>query len=171
MERAKASFDSERMTNILDGGMGQTIKRRWIWDAHAEEVPFVRTEMGRQQITGDSMRHFMEVHMPHLERGYKPGGQDMQFMSDGRMTTSPLSLHFGVYMSTLRSQGSKEQQSWWMPKAQMLQIIGCYAQTELGHGSNVRGLQTTAEYDPSTEEFVLNSPTLQSVKVYSNQQK
>ena len=36
--------------------------------------------------------------------------------------------------------------------------------TELGHGSNVRGLQTTAEYDPSSNEFVLNTPTLASMK-------
>lgn len=33
-----------------------------------------------------------------------------------------------------------------------------------GHGSNVRGLQTIAEYDKSTQEFILNTPTLQSIK-------
>ena len=90
MERAKASFDVEKMTNLLDGGVSQTIKRRWIWDAHEGEEPFVRTELSREAITGDSMRHFMDVHKQHLERGYKPGGQDMQFMSDGK---SPVVAH------------------------------------------------------------------------------
>uniref|UniRef100_A0A1X7TB56 Uncharacterized protein n=1 Tax=Amphimedon queenslandica TaxID=400682 RepID=A0A1X7TB56_AMPQE len=43
-------------------------------------------------------------------------------------------------------------------------IIGCYAQTELGHRTFIRGLETIATFDPSTEEFVMNSPTLTSIK-------
>jgi acyl-CoA oxidase len=31
------------------------------------------------------------------------------------------------------------------------EITGSYAQTELGHGSNVRGLMTTAVYDKNTQ--------------------
>ena len=42
--------------------------------------------------------------------------------------------------------------------------IGSYGQTELGHGSNVRGLRTTATYDKETEEFVLNTPDLLAMK-------
>jgi len=44
------------------------------------------------------------------------------------------------------------------------EIVGSYAQTELGHGSNVRGLSTIAEYDKKTQEFVVNTPTLRSIK-------
>lgn len=32
-----------------------------------------------------------------------------------------------------------------------VQIIGTYAQTELGHGTFVRGLETTATYDPDKQ--------------------
>lgn len=38
------------------------------------------------------------------------------------------------------------------------------SQTELGHGTFIRGLETTSTYDPETEEFVLNSPTITSYK-------
>ena len=38
--------------------------------------------------------------------------------------------------------------------------------TEIGHGSNVRELETTATYDPATEEFVVHSPTWASGKNY-----
>jgi hypothetical protein len=35
-----------------------------------------------------------------------------------------------------------------------------YAQTELGHGSNLAGLETTATLDKSTDEWVIHSPHL-----------
>ncbi|CAG0925629.1 unnamed protein product, partial [Notodromas monacha] len=44
------------------------------------------------------------------------------------------------------------------------EYLGTYAQTELGHGTNLRELQTTAEYDPETQEFVFNTPKLESMK-------
>ncbi|KAF8900142.1 peroxisomal oxidase [Gymnopilus junonius] len=43
-------------------------------------------------------------------------------------------------------------------------ILGCYLQTELGHGTNVSRLETTATYVPQTEEFEIHSPTLTSSK-------
>jgi acyl-CoA oxidase len=43
-------------------------------------------------------------------------------------------------------------------------IIGCYLQTELGHGSNVANLETTATYLPATQEFEIHSPSLTAAK-------
>lgn len=73
-------------------------------------------------------------------------------------------LHWGMFIPALKGQASDEQQQEWLPFAYKMKIIGCYAQTELGHGSNVQGLETTATFDPTSDEFVLNSPTLTSTK-------
>lgn len=45
-----------------------------------------------------------------------------------------------------------------------MKIMGTYAQTELGHGSNVQGLETTATFDKEKDEFVIHTPTLTATK-------
>ena len=66
-----------------------------------------------------------------------------------------------------RSAGlaSDEQQSVWLQRLVRMEIVVAYAQTELGHGSNLRGLETTATFDRAADEFVLHSPTISSTKV------
>ncbi|KAK1272608.1 Peroxisomal acyl-coenzyme A oxidase 1 [Acorus gramineus] len=75
-----------------------------------------------------------------------------------------MDLHWGMFIPAIKGQGTDEQQKKWLPLAKKMQIIGCYAQTELGHGSNVQGLETTATFDPKSDEFVIHSPTLSSSK-------
>ena len=45
-----------------------------------------------------------------------------------------------------------------------MDFLGCYAQTEIGHGSNVSGLLTTATFDQKTDEFVINTPCIEATK-------
>lgn len=70
-----------------------------------------------------------------------------------------------MFISTLSSLGTDEQREEWVSRAARCKIIGTYAQTELGHGTFVRGLETTATYDPSTREFVIHSPSIKAYKV------
>lgn len=44
--------------------------------------------------------------------------------------------------------------------------MGAYGQTELGHGSNVKGLETVAVYDTATQTFKVTSPTDTSAKFW-----
>lgn len=43
--------------------------------------------------------------------------------------------------------------------------------TELGHGSNVPGLETTATFDEAADHFVIHTPTLTATKVKKHSQK
>jgi hypothetical protein len=40
--------------------------------------------------------------------------------------------------------------------------------TELGHGSNVPGLETTATFDEASDQFIIHTPTLTATKVKIN---
>ena len=47
-----------------------------------------------------------------------------------------------------------------------LELLGCFAMTETGHGSDVASLRTTATYDPDTDEFVIHTPDDSARKEY-----
>lgn len=70
-----------------------------------------------------------------------------------------------MFIPSLSNLGTPEQQDEWVDRAWNCNVIGTYAQTELGHGTFIRGLETTATYDPSTKEFVVHSPTVTAYKV------
>jgi acyl-CoA oxidase len=69
-----------------------------------------------------------------------------------------------MFIPSILSQGSPEQQAKWLPMCYKLQIIGTYAQTEIGHGTFVRGLETVAVHDPTSNSFIIHSPTLTATK-------
>jgi acyl-CoA oxidase len=77
---------------------------------------------------------------------------------------SPYALHTLMFSTSIREQASEEQMKEWMPRAESWEIIGCYGQTELGHGSNVRGIETYARWNPNTNDFTIHSPTLTAAK-------
>jgi acyl-CoA oxidase len=80
--------------------------------------------------------------------------------------SNPFGLHSLLFIPFIRNQASAEQCKLWIPQCESGEIIGCYAQTELGHGSFVRGIETTAIFDEITDEFIIHSPTFSSSKYW-----
>ena len=71
--------------------------------------------------------------------------------------------HSVLYHNSLKNIGTSKHQIY-IERSHKLQDIGCFAMTEFGHGSNVKAIQTTATYDSNTNQFVLNSPSIESYK-------
>jgi acyl-CoA oxidase len=70
-------------------------------------------------------------------------------------------VQWGLYTSAIIQLGNEEQQRAWVPDAMDLTTPGAFAMTEIGHGSDVQSLATTATYDPSggdDGEWVVHTP-------------
>ncbi|WP_287931963.1 acyl-CoA dehydrogenase [Arthrobacter sp.] len=67
-------------------------------------------------------------------------------------------VQWGLFGSAVLHLGTQEHQDKWLPGIMSLEIPGCFAMTEIGHGSDVASIATTATYDPETREFVVNTP-------------
>ena len=72
-------------------------------------------------------------------------------------------VHFSLYVDTVTQYGSQKHRVH-IDRAYKLEEIGCFAMTELGHGSNVSSLETTATYHKASHSFIINSPTRTSSK-------
>uniref|UniRef100_A0A1A8J0P6 Acyl-coenzyme A oxidase n=1 Tax=Nothobranchius kuhntae TaxID=321403 RepID=A0A1A8J0P6_NOTKU len=167
-ERQNASFNVNELTYILDGGPEKTKRRREIEslvfsdpDFNAEDPNFLSYSERYDQSVRKSTQMILKLREyaiadPEEIHQYKscvhPGGP------------SPLDLHLAMFLPTLLNQATPEQMERFFMLTWNLDIIGTYAQTEMGHGTHLRGLETTATFDPATQEFVLNSPTVSSIK-------
>ena len=75
-------------------------------------------------------------------------------------------VQWGLFGAAVLHLGSREHHERFLPGIMDLSVPGAFAMTEIGHGSDVASLGTTATYDPATEEFVLNTPFPAATKRY-----
>ncbi len=75
-------------------------------------------------------------------------------------------VQFGLWGGTIQQLGTRRHHERYLRPTATLELTGCFAMTEAGHGSNVQQLLTTATYDPATDEFVIDTPCDEACKEY-----
>ncbi len=75
-------------------------------------------------------------------------------------------VQFGLFAGSIANLGTERHHRSYLQAAGRMELPGCFAMTETGHGSNVRGLETTITYLPDAAEFEVHSPHWAAGKEY-----
>ncbi|BBY35119.1 acyl-CoA oxidase [Mycolicibacter minnesotensis] len=75
-------------------------------------------------------------------------------------------VQWGLFGGAVENLGTERHHRAYVEQIIDLDLLGCFAMTETGHGSDVQSLETIATYDPVTQEFVIDSATGSARKDY-----
>ncbi|MEQ6902250.1 acyl-CoA dehydrogenase [Nocardioides sp. YIM 152588] len=75
-------------------------------------------------------------------------------------------VQFGLFGGAILQLGTRRHHEAHLADVVAGRLLGCFAMTETGHGSDVQALGTTATYDPAAAEFVVTTPTPAATKDY-----
>ena len=75
-------------------------------------------------------------------------------------------VQWGLFGAAVLHLGTKPHHDKYLPGIMDLSVPGAFAMTEIGHGSDVASIGTTATFDAETGEFVINTPFRAAWKDY-----
>jgi acyl-CoA oxidase len=75
-------------------------------------------------------------------------------------------VQWGLFGGAVENLGTERHHEAYVRRIIDLDLLGCFAMTETGHGSDIQSLETAATYDHATDEFVIYSPTPSARKDY-----
>src|SRR5436305_13644700 len=62
-----------------------------------------------------------------------------------------IGVQYGLFGGVIRRLGTERHHQRYLRAAMTMELPGCFAMTETGHGSDVQSIRTTATYDASRE--------------------
>ena len=75
-------------------------------------------------------------------------------------------VQFGLWGMSIHSLGTEKHYAKYLKDVGTLHLPGCFAMTETNHGSNVKGLETTATYNHNDKTFTIHTPNEKAQKEY-----
>jgi len=167
---------AEYLRNTLDGRwrdvknrMRQELANDVFRPHYTPNTVIARTKVAEQMrimaSRGAAEDGFKKEHGGNGDVGAAVTQIEMLAMSDLSLMVKA-GVQWGLFGGAIENLGTERHHQAYVQKLIDLEVLGCFAMTETGHGSDVQSLETTAHYDPATEEFVIDSPTPTSRKDY-----
>ena len=171
-ERNRTNWDTVKMHQFLEGSpeksleilkLYKSLERDTILQSsfeHYDNTKDQDRELVAQRI--NQMTKFIEIDSPKKFRRRL----NLMTVYDPSMGIR-IAVNLGLFLNCIRGNGTAAQYEFWAKhreSAIIKQMYGCFGMTELGHGSNVAGCETTATFDEETDEFVIDTPNISATK-------
>jgi acyl-CoA oxidase len=169
-DRPASTVDVGALRRLLDGEhreIRDEVRRQMADPAFALPSPAIPTEEYRELVlkwtrqlasAGDTA-----IGYPREFGGEgSPGGSVASFEMLGHADLSLLvkvGVQFGLFGGAIQHLGTRRHHEAYLADVATMDLPGCFAMSEAGHGSDVQNLQTTAIYDHANRELVVNTPT------------
>jgi len=171
-----ATTQATQLRHLLDGrwaGVRDEARRRFgHTDLHPD--PALTIEQRRERITA-LMHELAASGLHRLGFMSEYGGADdiggsinvLQMVGHAELSLLvKAGVHWGLFGGAIQALGTTHHHERYLRAAIALDLPGCFAMTETGHGSNVQRLGTTATYDAAAEQFIVHTPDVAARKDY-----
>ncbi|MBS1555569.1 MAG: acyl-CoA dehydrogenase family protein [Bacteroidetes bacterium] len=175
-QTTQKTFDVNAMTRLLDGKNAATIRKvkTIITDPEFQYVDPSNLDAYRERVL-DWCRLLAGQGFGAMAYPKEYGGQGDMAAYFAIMET--LSYHdlsmvikfgvqFGLWGMSVYFLGTEKHHKKYLKDIGTLDLPGCFAMTETHHGSNVKGIETTATYQHATKTLVINTPHAFAKKDY-----
>jgi acyl-CoA oxidase len=167
-QATQSNFDVEKLAAILEGNQAPVIAR----------VKTLLADPAFKYVDGENLAAYREKVLQWCrylaDQGFGSMGYPKEFGGGGDMEAyftimETLSYHdlslvikfgvqFGLFGMSIYFLGTEKHHKAYLSDIGSLKLPGCFAMTETGHGSNVRGIETTATYNHVDKTFVIHTP-------------
>jgi acyl-CoA oxidase len=167
-QKTEQTFTVENLAEILDGSQRDLIKKIKLILSDPEFRYFHGDNLqARREKVLDWSRLLAKQGFGALAYPGEYGGKnDMEayFTVMETLSYHDLSLvikfgvQFGLWGMSVYLLGTEKHHKKYLKKIGTLELPGCFAMTETNHGSNVKGIETTATYHHTTKTITINTP-------------
>ncbi len=171
-----SNFDVQKITEILDGKEAAIIKRVKSVISRPEFAYEASTDINvYRQTVYNWCKILAKENLGNMAYPKQYGGGEN--IADYFAIMETLSYHdlslvikfgvqFGLWGMSVQSLGTEKHYAKYLKDIGSLKIPGCFAMTETHHGSNVKGLETTATYNHNDQNFTIHTPNKNAQKEY-----